>query len=74
MTPFAGMASWLVLLLLTNRAVSVSSPQSIRSDLSILTHNDLYGWYQLAHPSLDGIAFAARGRPRVPGCTRTFCN
>ncbi|OAG03950.1 alpha/beta-hydrolase [Paraphaeosphaeria sporulosa] len=38
-----GLAGWLVYLSLTSHVLSVPSPQSIRSDLTILTHNDLYG-------------------------------
>ena len=45
MAPFVGLVSNLVFLLLTSHVVSVPSPHSIGSDLSILTHNDLYGLY-----------------------------
>ncbi|KAJ4291794.1 hypothetical protein N0V90_009689 [Kalmusia sp. IMI 367209] len=44
MAPLVGLASGLVVfLLLASHVVSVPSPHAIGSDLSILTHNDLYG-------------------------------
>ncbi|KAF2437823.1 cholinesterase [Karstenula rhodostoma CBS 690.94] len=43
MAPLVGLARCLVFLSLARDVVPVPSPQSIRSDLTILTHNDLYG-------------------------------
>ncbi|KAF9734810.1 Para-nitrobenzyl esterase 4 [Paraphaeosphaeria minitans] len=43
MAPLVGLTGWLVFLSLTSHVLSVPSPQSVRGDLTILTHNDLYG-------------------------------
>ena len=43
MVPFVRFVSFASIAYLASSTVAVPSPQSIGSDLTILTHNDLYG-------------------------------